>query len=66
MFEGLLHLFTGRHEGESRFDVSLKYWKLSPKTKNKTVNNCFYATLILIKNDLFSEKLQKLGTSLDI
>ena len=31
VFEGLLHLFAGRQEGESRFDVYLKYWKLSKK-----------------------------------
>ena len=31
---------------KSRFDVSLKYWKMSTKIKNDSVANCFYATLI--------------------
>ena len=46
VFEGLQHLFAGRQEIESRFDVSLKYWKMSTKIKNDSVINCFYATLI--------------------
>ena len=44
-FEGL---FAGRQEGKSRFDVSLKYCKMSNKIKNDSVANCFYATLISI------------------
>ena len=46
VFEGLQHLFAGRQEGESGFDVSLKYWKMSTKVKNDSVTNCFYATSI--------------------
>ena len=42
----LKHLFAGRQEGENRFDVSLKYWKLSTTTENDSVTKCFYATLI--------------------
>ena len=41
VFEGLQHLFAGRQEGESRFDVSVKYWKMSTKIKNDSVTNCF-------------------------
>ena len=35
-------------EDESRFDVSMRYWKLSSKIKKKndSVTNCFYTTLI--------------------
>ena len=39
----------GRDEGKSRFDVSLKYWKMSTTIKNDSVINCFYATLIWIQ-----------------
>ena len=45
-FEGLQHLFAGRQDGKNRFDVSLKYWKMSTKIKNDSVANCFCATLI--------------------
>ena len=31
---------------ESRFDVFLKYWKMSTKIKNDSVINFFYGTLI--------------------
>ena len=31
LFEGLQHLFAGRQDGKSRFDVSLKYWKMPRK-----------------------------------
>ena len=41
VFEGLQHLFAGRQEGESRFDVSVKYWKMSTKIENDSVTNCF-------------------------
>ena len=41
VFEGLQHLFAGRQEGESRFDVSVKYWKMSTKIKNDSVTNWF-------------------------
>ena len=34
VFEGLKHLFAERQQGESRFDVSLKYLKMSTKIKN--------------------------------
>ena len=66
VFEGLLHLFAGSQESESRFDVSLKNWKMSTKIKNGSVTNCFYATLFESKNNVFSEKLQKLGTKLEL
>ena len=33
VFEGLYHLFAGRQEGKSRFDVSLKYRKMSTEKK---------------------------------
>ena len=33
VFEGLYYLFAGRQEGKNRFDVSLKYWKMSTKIK---------------------------------
>ena len=46
VFEGLSYLFAGRQEDKNRFDVSLKYWKMSTKIKNDSVANCFYATLI--------------------
>ena len=39
-------LFAGRQEGESRFDASLKYWKLSTTIKNESVTNFFYAALL--------------------
>ena len=46
VFEWLQHLFAGRQEGESRFDVSLKYWELFKTIENDSVTKCFYATLI--------------------
>ena len=49
VFEGLQHLFAGRQEGESSFDVSLKYWKLFATIENDSVNQCFYATIIRIQ-----------------
>ena len=53
--------------GESRFNVSLEYWKMSTKIKNDSVTNCFCATLIRIKSNLFAEKLgTKLGTKLEV
>ena len=54
-------------KGESRFSVSLKYWKMSTKMNNDSVTTCFCVTLIRIKIDLFSEKLStKLGTKLEV
>ena len=46
VFEGMQYLFAGKQEDKNRFDVSLKYWKMSTKIKNDSVANCFYATLI--------------------
>ena len=46
VFEGLSHLFAGRQEGDSRFYVSLKYWKLFTQIKNDSVTNRFYATFL--------------------
>ena len=66
MFEGLLHLFAGRQEGESRFDVSLKYWKLSTSIKMIQLPTVSMLLLFELKNDLFSEKLQKLSTKLEL
>ena len=67
VLEGLQHPFAGRQEGESKFDVSLNYWKLST-TINRMIQLPSVSMLLKFesKNDLFSEKLQNLGTRLEL
>ena len=60
-------MFAGRQEGESIFDVSLKYWKLSTTIENDSAHQMFPCYFNLKKkSDLFSEKLQNLGTKLEL
>ena len=47
-------------------DVFVKYWKMSTKIKNDSVTNFFMLLQFEYKNTLFSEKLQKLGTKLEL
>ena len=48
------------------FDVFLKYWKMSTEMKNDSVTNFFMLLHFESKNTLFSKKLQKLGTKLEL